>query len=44
MAAEGDAKELNVHRVGYDRFVRLMRWSAAICVIIASAICGGTSG
>jgi hypothetical protein len=35
MAAEGDAKELNVHRIGYDRFVKLMRWSAAICAVIA---------
>ena len=35
MAAEGDAKELTVHRIGYDRFVTLMRWSAGICAVIA---------
>jgi hypothetical protein len=35
MAAEGDVKELTTHRVGYDRFVSLMRRSAAACVIIA---------
>ena len=35
MAAEGDAKELNVHRTGYDRFVGLMKWSAAACFITA---------
>jgi hypothetical protein len=35
MAAEGDAKEVTVHRIGYDRFVTLMRWSAGVCVVIA---------
>jgi hypothetical protein len=35
MAAEGDAKELNVHRIGYDRFVTLIKWSAAACLVIA---------
>jgi hypothetical protein len=35
MAAEGDVKELNVHRSGYDRFVGLMKWSALACFIIA---------
>jgi hypothetical protein len=35
MAAEGDVKELNVHRSGYDRFVGLMKWSAAACFVIA---------
>jgi predicted anti-sigma-YlaC factor YlaD len=35
MTAEGDAKEVTVHRIGYDRFVTLMRWSAGVCVVIA---------
>jgi hypothetical protein len=35
MAAEGDAKELNVHRVGYERFVTLIKWSTAACLITA---------
>ena len=35
MAVEGDAKELNVHRVGYDRFVALIKWSAVVCLITA---------
>ena len=35
MAAEGDAKELTVHRIGYDRFVTLMKWGAGVCVVIA---------
>ncbi len=35
MAAEGDVKELNVHRVGYDRFVGLMKWGAVICFVTA---------
>ena len=35
MAAKGDVKEDTVHRIGYDRFVTLMRWSAGVCVVIA---------
>ena len=35
MAAESNAKELNVHRAGYDRFVALMKWSAAASLIVA---------
>ena len=38
MAAEGDAKEITVHRIGYDRFITLMRWSAGVCVVIALAV------
>jgi len=34
MAVEGDTKELNVHRAGYSRFVRLMAWGGAISVLI----------
>ena len=35
MAAEGDVKELNVHRVGYEKFVRLITWGAAVSLITA---------
>ena len=35
MAAEGDAKELNVHRAGYDRFVGLMKWGAVVSFVTA---------
>ena len=35
MAVEGDVKELNVHRSGYDRFVGLMKWSALACFLTA---------
>jgi hypothetical protein len=38
MAAQGDAKEVTVHRIGYDRFVTLMKWSAGICAFIALAV------
>jgi hypothetical protein len=38
MAAEGDVKELNVHRVGYDRFVGLIKWSALACFLIAMIV------
>ena len=38
MAAEGDVKELSVHRTGYDRFVGLMKWSAAGCFVIAMLV------
>ena len=38
MAAEGDAKELTVHRIGYDRFVTLMKWGAGLCAVIALAV------
>jgi hypothetical protein len=38
MAAEGDVKELNVHLSGYERFVGLMRWSAAACFVIAMIV------
>lgn len=35
MAAQGDAKELNVHRAGYDRFVTMMKWGSAVSFITA---------
>jgi hypothetical protein len=35
MAAEGDVKELNVHRVGYDKFVSLIRVGAVISLLVA---------
>ena len=38
MAAEGDVKELNVHRVGYDRFVGLMKWGAVISFVTALVV------
>lgn len=38
MAAEGDAKELNVHRTGYDRFVGLMKWGALASFITAMLV------
>ena len=38
MAVEGDVKELNVHRTGYDRFVGLMKWSALACFAIAMLV------
>jgi hypothetical protein len=38
MAGEGDVRELNVHRAGYDRFVTLFRWSAATCFIVAMIV------
>ena len=38
MAAEGDAKELNVHRTGYDRFVGLMKWGALASFLTAMLV------
>lgn len=38
MAAEGNAKELNVHRAGYDRFVALMKWGAVASFITAIVV------
>lgn len=38
MAAQGDAKELNVHRAGYDRFVGLMKWGALASFIVAMIV------
>ena len=31
----GDAKELNVHRAGYDRFVTLIKWGALASFLTA---------
>lgn len=38
MAAEGDVKELNVHRTGYDRFVGLMKWGALASFVTAMLV------
>ncbi|HMJ93863.1 MAG TPA: aa3-type cytochrome c oxidase subunit IV [Allosphingosinicella sp.] len=38
MAAESNAKELSVHRTGYDRFVTLMKWGAATSFIVALVV------
>ena len=38
MAAESDAKELNVHRTGYDRFVGLMKWGALASFLTAMLV------
>jgi hypothetical protein len=38
MAAEGDAKELNVHRTGYDRFVGLIKWGAIASFLTAMIV------
>jgi hypothetical protein len=36
MAAEGELdKEITTHRRGYDGFVSLMKWGAAVCVVVA---------
>ncbi|HYE28255.1 MAG TPA: aa3-type cytochrome c oxidase subunit IV [Allosphingosinicella sp.] len=36
MAAEGELdKEVVTHRKGYEGFVALMKWSAAVCVVTA---------
>lgn len=36
MAAEGELdKEVVTHRKGYDGFVFLMRWGAAVSVVVA---------
>jgi len=35
MATEGDAKELNVHRVGYERFTVLMKWGTIVSAVTA---------
>jgi hypothetical protein len=36
MAAEGELeKEVITHRRGYEGFVSLMKWGAAICVVVA---------
>ena len=36
MAAQGEAdKELIVHRRGYERFIRLFRTGAIVCLIVA---------
>jgi hypothetical protein len=36
MAAEGEIeKEAITHRKGYEGFIFLMKWGAAICVIVA---------
>jgi hypothetical protein len=34
MAAEGDDKELLVHRRGYESFISMFRMGAAICLVI----------
>jgi hypothetical protein len=34
MAAEGDDKELLVHRRGYESFISMFRMAAAICLVI----------
>jgi hypothetical protein len=34
MAAEGDDKELLVHRRGYESFISMFRIGAAICLVI----------
>lgn len=38
MATDGDAKELNVHRAGYDKFVALFKWGAVISFITAMIV------
>ena len=38
MAAEGDAKELNVHRAGYAQFVSLFKWGAIVSFITAMLV------
>lgn len=38
MAAESNAKELNVHRAGYDRFIGLMKWGAVASFITAMVV------
>jgi hypothetical protein len=34
MVAEGDEKELIVHRRGYESFISMFRIAAAICLVI----------
>jgi hypothetical protein len=36
MAAQGEMdKEVVVHRQGYERFITLLRVSAAVCLVVA---------